>query len=168
MGKGHEINPDTLTSTTASTGNTTCPFFLAHGLKEIHCEGYVDEQRNILRFTRADDKLWWKQHYCDGGHRRCEHYRSLMIQKYDENPDQYWRGEGRQAMVKARVKRKLLAQDLMVKPPEDFQPIPENALVTVQRFYRNHYGRCVEVEYEGATYVLQECDCVYHRAGCVD
>lgn len=165
MAKGQGVNPDTLTSTTACTGDTTCPFFLAHGPREIQCEGYGEGVKTIHRFVRTEGKAWWKLTYCDGGHRSCEHYRSLMVQKYDENPDQYWRGEGRKNMVKARVKRKLQAHDLMAKPPADFQPILENTFVTVQRFYRNQYGRCVEVEHEGRTYVLQESDLVYHREG---
>lgn len=165
MAKGQGVNPDTLTSTTACTGDTTCPFFLAHGPREIQCEGYGEDVKTIHRFTRADGKTWWKLTYCDGGHRSCEHFRSLMVQKYDENPDQYWRGEGRHDMIKARVKRRLTAQDLMVRPPADFRPIPENATVTVRRFFRNPFGRCVEVEWGGAVYVLQETDCVYRKEG---
>ena len=75
--------PD-ITSTTAGTGAIQCPFFLAHSAHEIHCEGYVDESRVILRFKQECAKKRQILIYCCDHYKCCELYRSLMRDKYGE------------------------------------------------------------------------------------
>lgn len=78
-------------SATASTGGTTCPFFKAHSKREIQCESYTEFMKTGFVFQQQTMKEQYKATYCDGNHVMCPHFRSMMIQKYDENPDQYWR-----------------------------------------------------------------------------
>lgn len=82
MTEGHK-QPGTY-STTYGTRDVLCPFFLAHGLREIHCEAYEDACRTIMRYRCAENKAEHMRIYCCARYAYCEHYRALMREKYDE------------------------------------------------------------------------------------
>ena len=72
------------TSTTSGTRDVLCPFFLAHGVREIHCEAYEDRCRCVMRYRVPANKDEHMRIYCCGNYKYCEHYLGLMRHKYDE------------------------------------------------------------------------------------
>ena len=72
-------------SSTADTGDIKCPFFVAHGKKDIMCEGMIDGCRMISSFTDAEDKKFHQENYCENNFRRCEMYCSIMHWKWTED-----------------------------------------------------------------------------------
>ena len=71
-------------STTQDTGNIRCPFFIAHGRKEIVCEGLIDECRMISNFDDQEGKQFHQHNYCEKCYERCEMYCSIMHWKWRE------------------------------------------------------------------------------------
>lgn len=71
-------------SSTSQTSYVQCPFFIAHGKREIVCEGLIDECTCIRRFRRSEDKEFQKKTYCEREYARCEHYLSVMHWKWEE------------------------------------------------------------------------------------
>ena len=71
-------------STTQNTGNICCPFFIAHGKREIVCEGLIDGSKNWTRFDEAEEKTWHQCTYCEGRYTCCEVYRSIMHWRWSE------------------------------------------------------------------------------------
>lgn len=74
-------------STTADTGNICCPFFIAHGKKEIVCEGLIDGTKTWIRFHDAEDKSWHQATYCEGRYKSCEVCLSIRHWKWAEDDD---------------------------------------------------------------------------------
>lgn len=75
-------------SSTSQTSYVQCPFFIAHGKREIVCEGLIDGCTCCRRFDRAEDKQFQKQTYCEKEYQRCEHYLSVMHWKWaDEDTE---------------------------------------------------------------------------------
>ena len=72
-------------SSTADTGNISCPFFIAHGKKEIMCEGLIDGCRNVSSFDDPEAKTFHQKNYCEGCYRRCEIYCSIQHWKWPED-----------------------------------------------------------------------------------
>lgn len=83
MEQGHRDHVDFF-STTQGTEGILCPFFLAHGVREIHCEAYEEQCRSIMRYRCAENKRAHMHTYCQDRYNYCEHYRGLMREKYDE------------------------------------------------------------------------------------
>ncbi len=83
MEQGHGCHVDFF-STTQGTEDILCPFFLAHGVREIHCEAYEEQCRSIMRYRCSENKREHMKTYCKGRYAYCEHYRGLMREKYDE------------------------------------------------------------------------------------
>lgn len=71
-------------SSTAGTGDIRCPFFVAHGMQDIVCEGMIDGCRNCLKFEDARKKKFHQETYCENGYKRCEMYLSIQHWKYWE------------------------------------------------------------------------------------
>ena len=59
-------------STTSNTGDIGCPFFVAHGKKEIVCEGMIDGTKTWVQFNDAEKKSWHQATYCEGRYQSCE------------------------------------------------------------------------------------------------
>lgn len=72
-------------SSTSRTRDVLCPFFIAHGRREIHCEAYDDACRNVMRYRCAENKDEHMKTYCCCRYDYCEHYIGLMQQKYEED-----------------------------------------------------------------------------------
>ena len=72
-------------STTANTGNICCPFFVAHGKKEIVCEGMIEGSKNWTRFDEAEAKSWHQGNYCERNYRQCEVYCSIRHWQWPED-----------------------------------------------------------------------------------
>ena len=72
-------------STTANTGNICCPFFVAHGKREIVCEGLMDGCKTWIRFDEAEEKTWHQVTYCEHGFKKCEMYCSIRHWKWPED-----------------------------------------------------------------------------------
>lgn len=68
---------------TAGADDVVCPFFLAHGQKEIICEACVRGARNILRFRSRAGKQRYMRDECEQQHCTCRLY-LMMIELYDE------------------------------------------------------------------------------------
>ena len=71
-------------SSTTGTGDIRCPFFVAHGSREIVCEGMIDGCRNSLKFENAELKEFHQNNYCECNYKRCELYLSIMHFKWQE------------------------------------------------------------------------------------
>lgn len=71
-------------STTANTGDICCPFFIAHGRKEIVCEGLIDGTRMCCAFEDAEEKTWHQKNYCEKSYKRCEMFCSIRHWKWPE------------------------------------------------------------------------------------
>lgn len=69
-------------SSTAGTGDIRCPFFVAHGSREILCEGMIDGCRSCLKFAEGAKKEFHQQNYCEKNFERCEMYISIKHWKY--------------------------------------------------------------------------------------
>ena len=69
-------------SSTAGTGDIGCPFFVAHGCREIVCEGMIDGCRSCLKFESEKQKGFHQETYCENGYERCEMYLSIKHWKY--------------------------------------------------------------------------------------
>lgn len=72
-------------STTSNTGNICCPFFIAHGKKDIVCEGLIDGTRTWTAFEDAEKKTFHQVNYCECGYKRCEIYCSIRHWKWPED-----------------------------------------------------------------------------------
>lgn len=60
-------------SSTARSANILCPYWIAHGCKEIHCATpYGSECRHILRFRTEDLKERHLEVWCCGRWDACE------------------------------------------------------------------------------------------------
>ena len=71
-------------STTANTGNIGCPFFIAHGRKDIRCEGLLPGSRICTEFEEEDEKAWHQLNYCEKCYKRCEIYCSIQHWKWED------------------------------------------------------------------------------------
>lgn len=71
-------------SSTAGTREIRCPFFIAHGGREIVCEGIIPDARNSLRFETIALKENQQHCYCEKNYERCEMYLSIMHFKWPE------------------------------------------------------------------------------------
>lgn len=72
-------------SSTADTGNIGCPFFIAHGKKEIVCEGLIAGCRMCSSFEDPEKKSFHQHTYCEQEYRRCEMYLSIQHWKWPED-----------------------------------------------------------------------------------
>ena len=72
-------------STTANTGDIACPFFIAHGKKDIVCEGIIDGTRMCCAFADPEGKTWHQKNYCEKHYKRCEMYCSIQHWKWPED-----------------------------------------------------------------------------------
>lgn len=72
-------------SSTANTGNIQCPFFVAHGRKEIQCEGMIDGTRMDVMFPDAEQKAFHQVNYCENSFKRCEMYCSIRHWKWPDD-----------------------------------------------------------------------------------
>jgi len=72
-------------SSTADTGNICCPFFIAHGKREIMCEGMIDGCRMISSFDDPEGKTFHQKNYCEMNYKRCEMYCSIQHWKWSED-----------------------------------------------------------------------------------
>lgn len=61
-----------------------CPFFLQHNELEICCEGIMDRCMHKITFRRRGDKALFLGTYCEKHYQKCEYYRMLMCEKYEE------------------------------------------------------------------------------------
>ena len=71
-------------SSTANTGNICCPFFVAHGKKEIVCEGMIEGCKICNVFEDAEEKSWHQANYCEKGYKKCEMYCSIQHWRWDD------------------------------------------------------------------------------------
>lgn len=71
-------------SSTAGTGDIRCPFFVAHGGREIMCEGIIPGARNSLKFETLALKENQQHCYCECNYSRCEMYLAIMHFKWPE------------------------------------------------------------------------------------
>lgn len=71
-------------SSTADTGNIQCPYFIAHGKKEIVCEGLVDGCKMCSTFDDLELKRQHQEIYCEKHYKRCEMYCSIQHWKWPE------------------------------------------------------------------------------------
>ena len=71
-------------STTANTGDIACPFFIAHGKKDIVCEGLIDGTRMCCAFADPEEKTWHQKNYCEKHYKRCEMFCSIRHWKWPE------------------------------------------------------------------------------------
>ena len=72
-------------SSTAGTGYIRCPFFVAHGGREIMCEGIIDGARNSLKFETLAMKENQQHCYCECNYKRCEMYLAIQHFRWSED-----------------------------------------------------------------------------------
>ena len=72
-------------SSTSQTSYVLCPFFIAHGKREIVCEGLIDACTCVRKFRNCEDKEFQKKTYCEQEYQRCEHYLSVMHWKWSDD-----------------------------------------------------------------------------------
>lgn len=67
----------------------TCPFYKNDdmGARSIVCEGIVDKSSILLRFSRTDDYRIQMEVFCCQHYEKCEIYRMLMENKYEEDEE---------------------------------------------------------------------------------
>lgn len=68
----------------ASTREVKCPFFESHSEKEICCEGIMEGCRHVMVFEDRNTKRFFSRVYCKDQYGKCEYYRMLMQEKYEE------------------------------------------------------------------------------------
>lgn len=74
------------TSTSAGTGDICCPFFRAHGDRDIICEEIVACAKcTVTRFKSLEDKKFHQQTYCEEHFKRCEIYLSIMHWRWTDD-----------------------------------------------------------------------------------
>ena len=78
---------ENMISTTRDTGNILCPYFIAHGKRDILCEGIIDGSRICLRFSKGEAKSWHQHTYCEGRFQMCEIYRCIMHWRWPEDAE---------------------------------------------------------------------------------
>lgn len=63
-----------------------CPFFKFDDVrqKRIVCEGFVDESSLALIYCRKRDYATQLDVFCCDNYKKCEVYRMLMCEKYEE------------------------------------------------------------------------------------
>lgn len=72
-------------SSTSGTGYIRCPYFVAHGGREIVCEGIIDGARNSLKFETLEMKDNQQHCYCENNFKRCEMYLAITHFKWQED-----------------------------------------------------------------------------------
>ena len=73
-------------STTADTGNIRCPFFYAHGGRDLECEQIIWTAKvDIHRFPTYFDRKAHERIYCEMNYKYCEYYLALMEYKYKDD-----------------------------------------------------------------------------------
>ena len=71
-------------SSTADTGNICCPFFVAHGKREIVCEGMIEGTSMCHTFKETEEKSWHQENYCEKNYKRCEMYCSIQHWRWED------------------------------------------------------------------------------------
>lgn len=66
------------TRTKWNDSEAVCPFFMAHGAREIVCESPVPESKLKLIFADGKGKGMQYRAFCCGKYQNCEVYRSVM------------------------------------------------------------------------------------------
>lgn len=62
-----------------------CPFYRQDdGRSRIHCEWMIDHSTVSINFQRRPDFITQIQTFCCGCYDKCEIYRMLMVNKYEE------------------------------------------------------------------------------------
>ena len=61
-----------------------CPFFLHNSKKNVVCEGLTDDCVLSLRFFTEESRNQHRQLFCDKDYEKCEVYRMLIKEKYNE------------------------------------------------------------------------------------
>lgn len=74
------------TSATAGTRNIKCPFFVAHGGREIVCEAIIPGAKcAVTRFVSEKAKSFHQNTYCEKCFNRCENYISIIHWRWPED-----------------------------------------------------------------------------------
>ena len=60
------------TSSTVGCDKICCPYFIAHGEREIVCEGMIEGTKGSTIFRAGRDKAMHEQIYCEDHWGKCE------------------------------------------------------------------------------------------------
>lgn len=77
-------NAEKRISTTSGTGAIGCPYFVAHGNRDIMCEGIIEGSRTVTKFRSAEEKTFHQETFCEKCWKKCEIYASVKHFRWDD------------------------------------------------------------------------------------
>lgn len=73
-------------SGTAGTGDILCPFFCAHGKKQLKCKDIYPNTTSIVsNFTSEKERMIHEDIYCEANYKQCWLYKWAMEMIWDDD-----------------------------------------------------------------------------------
>lgn len=70
-----------------NAGDAKCPFFCAHTVRAVICEGLIPDSRACLTFAGREGKRIQYETFCCMRYENCERYRALTERYRQEAED---------------------------------------------------------------------------------